>query len=649
MPSILVRLRERARTLSFTKTATSASAPATPVPKTKTTTTTQTPTTTHAHPTTPTTTTTASQLDRRILANPDALLTSYENEVTHEQAHDEQRAHEHDGRRRGDRGVESVEIPVGLQPGPRRASGSGSVALARGGTAGGEDEVMHMVESGPQEQEEESGWESGEGRASAMEWSTFGRRHSGAGRTPRLNEFFFDQDAARDVDEKEKDASANGQHTGSSPCNTLSSRTPGTSHESPETFGMRTPVSRVDAHPALTLVLFPTVAESKDDAHEDAQRTYPRRRLRSWALRSGSSSQSLPSTLKLKRTKERTYPNIFRQFHVSPSRKSSNNIDASNLPNSTGPARSTSQSSKNRRNDKTPRRRASAEWYAFQASQNAEGQWPAQVSREILRLSGAGMVEVCATAGASSDSDAVIGPRSGHEASHLIIPLKPAGSDEARYRDGPSAHIALTKSQSLTQVSPASNHPDASCILSASGPSQPHGLFIDSASPNMAQQPQHEIFQFEKAGRGNGAESALAPKGNGRPQRRPRKPSASSVTPPAKPLQTAEYPPLHIPPSLSVTSPTPRNSAYPSSPTKESDTLQLPTALKAPSAKSQGKRKAEDGDTTPPDVKRATFAPIEPRSAFFPPCRCLVLLLTARWGNAAIHVPRHDQLVSFHY
>ena len=97
---------------------------------------------------------------------------------------------------------------------------------------------------------------------------------------------------------------------------------------------------------------------------------------------------------------------------------------------------------------------------------------------------------------------------------------------------------------------------------------------------------------------------------------------------------------LHIPPSLSITSPTPETSPHrPSvsapadmkpipSPSSSSSVLRIPTTTittigqppkipRTPSVKSKGKRKADDSDITPPDHKKdaqhATFAPLEIR------------------------------------
>lgn len=454
MPSILTRLRERARTLSFTRVPpspsllSSPSVPTIPLPTTRATHN-DTTTITHAATNTMTSMTTASRLDRKILANPDAHLTSYESNDTHEHGNEQQ--HGHRGRGGNQDAAERVEFPVGLQPGPRRASGSGSVVLALRDTA--ERHERSNIEANTDEGE--SRRHSGEGGASGGEWTTFGRRQSGAGRTPRLNEFFFQQETAHEF--KGKDESVKEKNTNSSPSNTLSSRAPGVGLESLETFGARTPELPLEGYPALIPVLFPMITESKNDMREEAQRTFPRHRLRSWAMRSGTSSQSLPNTLKLKKSKERSYATFLKQFQASPSRKSSsNNMDFDSMPNSPPRiSRSASRSNKSLRSGRTPRRRASAEWYAFQASQNSEGQWPALVSREILRLSGAGGVEVDATGGNPASANGSL--MADHEATIHLIPPQPAGSDEARYCDGFPARIALPTSQSLTQLSPGAS------------------------------------------------------------------------------------------------------------------------------------------------------------------------------------------------
>ncbi|KAF7967761.1 hypothetical protein HWV62_33211 [Athelia sp. TMB] len=579
MASILTRLRERARTYSQSSTRSASSAlPAAPARGTP-------PLTSTTNTTTPTTS--APPLDRRILTNPDALLTSYEHE------HDSAPAHENHDRHAGRH--EDVPYPANLQPGPRRPSlppleaaltkpdDSEIDALRRDARRGAGEESPRIEEAG------------------GVEWSTFGRRNSGAGRTPRLNEFFFERSPSQKHEELAKPESLEKQPS-SSPSNTM--------HESLETFGVHTPEQRVAAILAPNEVPFPksTSTPSKvNDVREEAdldERTFPRRRLRSWARRSGNSSQSLPNTLKLKRSKDRSYPNLLSQFQISPSPKKA----------SSSPARSTrsaSRSSKSK-STQTAKRRPSAEWNALQASRNSEGQWPAMVSREMLRLSGAGAVaRVGATGGSSEPDRARREPRSDQIQNQIILGA-PAGNDEACYRDGSPSHVAPPTVQSSTQLS-AGSPQHASCILSESGPDQPHVLFIDSSSAPMAQQ---EIFQFERAGRANGDESGKG--STARPTRRHRKASASSSTRPLNPptTQTADPGMLQIPPSFSVTSPTPGTTPYPVTPVgKESDSLQLPPALKTPSDKSKGKRKAEDVDTTPPpDAKKATFAPIEPRT-----------------------------------
>lgn len=101
--------------------------------------------------------------------------------------------------------------------------------------------------------------------------------------------------------------------------------------------------------------------------------------------------------------------------------------------------------------------------------------------------------------------------------------------------------------------------------------------------------------------------------------------SKTSLSSPSDPtLSSPAF--LQIPPSLSITSPTP--DASPFRPDSVSDnkptssTLQIPatimkTPTRTPSDKSRGKRKADDLNITPPDQKKdaqhATFAPVDVR------------------------------------
>lgn len=137
--------------------------------------------------------------------------------------------------------------------------------------------------------------------------------------------------------------------------------------------------------------------------------------------------------------------------------------------------------------------------------------------------------------------------------------------------------------------------------------------------------------------------------GSSMPVKEPPPATDKKILDPSTPVPRSSSPPtsLQIPPSLSVTSPTPETSPHrPSvsapvdmklipSPSSSSSALRIPTTTtttkqppkiaRTPSDKSKGKRKADDSDITPPDHKKdaqhATFAPLDIRSElyiFFP-------------------------------
>lgn len=344
-----------------------------------------------------------------------------------------------------------MQVPKGLKPSPRRASLD---ALRR--LAGPADEEA-AAEAGIVEEVIKSSAMFGQTRANRLDWSTFGRH--GPGSTPHLNDFIFNEPGASapptrakyDLvrsgssnsrrssvpsrgarNQSQRDASPSDSNTISStnhssakprPYSLFATSTPKArprsrtlGHEASQTFGAPLPplpVSNSSYYTALDLNSTSTTTRKNTDIalsalttivtphmhedYEDRERTYPRRRLPTWARGAGSSS--LPNTLRKK--SNRSYPSLPKQLFMSAASPARQTRSPSPKINNPTPARSGSSKSR-----KKPERRLSAEWNSVQAIEG-ETEWPALVSREILRLSAmvGGPGKANATGAAAAEAD----------------------------------------------------------------------------------------------------------------------------------------------------------------------------------------------------------------------------------------------------